>query len=85
MKSLGGINRDNAKPKPKPKRRIKPAKPSTEQRLIAFGHLTETAERCEQMRDRLRAIDPKPGHAETFRKQARALRAVAEWIRPDNS
>lgn len=83
MKSLPEIKRANAKPKPRG--RIKPAKPTTEQRLIAFGHLTETAERCEQMRDRLLAVDPKPGHAETFRKQARALRAVAEWIRPDGA
>lgn len=81
MKSLGGIKRDN---KPKPRRRIKPAKPTKEQRLIAMGHLTVTAKRCEEMRDRILAIDPAPGHAETYRKQAAALRAVAEWIRPES-
>lgn len=84
MKSLPEIRRANLAP---PRKRIKPAKPTPNQRLIAFGHLTETAERCEEMAARIRSlgVGPDNDHLATFTTQARALRAVAEWIRPEAS
>lgn len=60
--------------------------------MIAIGFLAETAERCEEMCARIISfgiIDNEHCSANqaahTFAKHARALRAVADWIRPDAS
>lgn len=64
--------------------RIRPSRPSAKDRAIAFGVLMEVAERCDEMRQRVRSItDNALEPAETFRRQAAALKRVADWIRPE--
>ncbi len=62
--------------------RIRPRVPSPEHRKIARAFLDETAERLDQMIARVEGLDPEHKSIKTFQEQARALRTVANWVRP---
>jgi len=70
--------------------RIRPRVPSPEHRKVARAFLDETAERIDQMVARVEGLDPnnktlkslREKTLKSLREQARALRAVADWVRP---
>jgi hypothetical protein len=68
------------------KGQIRPRKPTRDERLITLGFLNETAERCDQLAERLCMIhrDPESVHVKELHDKAAAIRAVADWIRPDS-